>query len=232
MLVDHIQAIKKDLDVQNFPTLKEAVYQSIRKSIILGAVPAGTRINELQLAEELNLSRTPIRFALNELADEKLVQRIPGIGTEVVGIDQADAREIFEIRKALDALATVMAMNHMSEEEFQELKDLLERGDVYHKNDQVVDLTESFSEFNEFIYEKAAMPRLKSIVHELRTYLGYFRTMSIFAEERRTFALQEHWMIYRGMVNRDEMQVRLIIDEHLEHSLTFILEEMNRLGID
>lgn len=226
------EIVKNNMNISQSKTLKDTVYEAMRRTIILGDIPAGSRINELEFAESLNISRTPIRYALEELQKENLVERIPGVGTVVIGISTKDAYEIFDIRKALDSLATVSAMNKMTDQDFEDLEALLNRGEEYNRQGQVESLLQNFSDFNAFIYEKAGMPRLKDISIELQTYLIYFRDISIRAEERRSIALEEHWLIYRGMCNKDEDQVRMITDEHLNHSLNFILEEMESRDID
>ena len=76
------------------------------------------------------------------------------------------------------------------------------------------------------------MTRLKEIVFELRTYVIYFRDLSIRSSERRTKALEEHKLIYRDMLNNDVEQITLITHEHLDRSLQFILKQMEKLHID
>lgn len=76
------------------------------------------------------------------------------------------------------------------------------------------------------------MLRLKEIVTNLQTYLVYFRDISIRASARRSLALNEHWLIYRGMKNQDVEQITLITHEHIDRSLQFILKEMERRKIE
>lgn len=227
-----ITAVKKNLDLTENKPLKIAVYEAFRKTIILGEIPAGERINEKEFSDELNISRTPIRIAMKALVEEQLVQHVPRIGMVVKGIGIKDAYEIYEIRKSLDTLATIKAMKLMTKEDFKELQALLERGEVYNKTDQVDLLLKNFSDFNAFIYEKSQMPRLKSIVLDLQTYLVYFRDIAIRASARRSIALEEHWLIYRGMCTNNVEQITLITHEHLTHSLEFILKEMEKRKID
>ena len=70
----------KNLDLTQNKTLNVLIYGSVSKTIILGDIPAGTRINEKVFAEELNISRTPIRLAMKQLVNEKLVEHIPKAG--------------------------------------------------------------------------------------------------------------------------------------------------------
>lgn len=72
------------------------------------------------------------------------------------------------------------------------------------------------------------MLRLKSIVMKLREYLVYFRDISIRSKDRRDKALNEHWLIYKCMLNQEEEQLKQLIKEHLDYSQTFILKEMEK----
>lgn len=228
----HILAVKNNLVISQNTSLKTSVYEAFRKTIILGQIPVGERINEKEFSEVLNISRTPIRYALDLLETEKLVEYIPRIGKIVKGISIQDAYEIYDIRKALDILATTRAFQNMTEEDFEELEALLKRGDQYNREDRVDDVLQNFSDFNSFIYKKSNMPRLKTVVTKLQTYLIYFRDIAIRSSERRSIALEEHWLIFRGMKNKDEEQIRLITEEHLNHSLNFIIQEMEKYKID
>ncbi|WP_282920009.1 GntR family transcriptional regulator [Ignavigranum ruoffiae] len=227
-----VDAVKKNLKInQNMP-LKQSIYYALRKTIILGEISAGVRINEKEFSDSLNISRTPIRYALDELEKENLVEYIPRTGCVVKGISIADAHEIYDIRKALDTLATIKAFQNMTEEDFAELESLLKEGDRLNELNDVDAVLKNFSDFNHFIYEKSRMIRLGSIVTKLQAYLVYFRDIAIRASERRSLALKEHWLIYRGMKNKDIDQITLITHEHLDRSLQFILQEMERRKIE
>lgn len=219
-------AVKKNLDLSQNVPLKIAFYEALRKTIILSEIPAGSRINEKELATALNISRTPIRYALGVLQEEKLVEHIPKRGIIVRGISLKDAIEIFDIRKALDTLAATKAMYLMNEEDFAEMKKILTDCEGFIDDGDIETILDNFNQFNDLIYRKSQMLRLREIVTELQTYLRYFREISIGSVERRKRALKEHWIIYRGMRNRDIEQITLITHEHLNSSLEFILQQM------
>ncbi|MEG0254735.1 MAG: GntR family transcriptional regulator [Vagococcus sp.] len=230
-MVKTVDIVKKNIDLTSNIPLKEAIYLALRKTIVLGEISAGERINEMEFSESFNISRTPIRYALQRLLDEKLVMHQKGIGTIVKGISIKDAYEIYDIRKALDTLATVKAMELMTEEDLVEMEKLLEYGDKLNEENRVDELLDNFSDFNSFIYEKSEMLRLKSIVTKLQTYLVYFRDIAIRSSDRRDDAMAEHWLIYRGIKNKDIEQITLITHEHLDRSLRFIVKEMEEREI-
>lgn len=222
------EAVGKNLDLgENLP-LKELVYKAFRKTIILGEIPAGQRINEKEFSEVMNISRTPIRYAMQKLVEEGLVDHVLGVGIIVKGISISDAHEIYAIRKSLDVLATITAMKEMSADDFKELKNLLEETEALNERNEIDQVLQKFSDFNELIYEKSKMLRLKSIVMKLREYLIYFRDISIRSKERRDKALHEHWLIYQCMLDQKEEQLSLLITEHLDYSQKFIIKEMEK----
>ncbi|MED7646748.1 UNVERIFIED_CONTAM: GntR family transcriptional regulator, partial [Bifidobacterium breve] len=124
-----VPAVKRNLDLSENRPIKEAVYEALRKTILLGEIPSGERINAKNLSENLNISRTPIRYALERLDEEDLVERKTGIGVIVKGISINDAYEIFDIRKELDVLATRKAMRLMTPAQFKQMRALLEETD-------------------------------------------------------------------------------------------------------
>lgn len=229
---DIFEAVKVNLDVSQNRSLKESVYQAFRKTIILGDIPAGVRINEMEFADVLNISRTPIRYAMKKLTEENLVEHVPRIGMIVKGIRIKDAHEIYDIRKALDTLATIKAMENMTPDDFCDLEALLNYGELLNSQDKVDEVLQNFSDFNAFIYEKAEMVRLREIVTELQTYLVYFRDVAIRSSARRNIALEEHWLILKGMKNNDISLITLMVHDHLNRSLDFILLEMEHRSLD
>ncbi|UUX33199.1 GntR family transcriptional regulator [Fundicoccus culcitae] len=209
-----------------------SVYQAFKRTIILGEIPAGERINESIFSEELNISRTPIRFALNQLLKEQLVEHVPGVGMIVRGISIKDAYEIFQIRKALDTLAFTSAMNLMTDAEFEEIESHLQNGNQISHISNVNDLIANFSDFNAYIYAKSQMRRLPKIIDEISAYLVYFREISIRDEIRSKEALEEHFLILKGMRKKDAELIKMLIHEHTDHSLKFIISEMEKRNIE
>ena len=229
-----VEAVKANLDINSNQTLKVSVYHAFKRTIILGEIPAGERINESVFSEEMNISRTPIRYALEQLLKEQLVEHVPGIGMIVRGISIKDAYEIYDIRKALDTLAFTKAMHLMTEEDFDELERHLQSGDsiqTKESDDRIDNLINNFSGFNAYVYEKSQMRRLPKIIDELQAYLVYFRELSIRSEVRSKIALEEHFLILRGMRNKDVETMTMLIHEHLDHSLKFIIEDMENRNI-
>ena len=104
--------------------LREQAYQTIKSAIILQRWPVGAPLSEDQLAEELRVSRTPVREALQALAREEFVQVLPGRGTFVAGLSPDDLREIFEYREALETQTVRLATERAAAADLRELQEI------------------------------------------------------------------------------------------------------------
>ena len=102
------------------------VVDNIRQAIVSGQFPAGMRLMELQLAEEMGVSRTPVREAIRKMELEGLVVMIPRRGAYVADISIQDINEVYQIRTALDVLAAGLAAERISDEEVKEMQVLLD----------------------------------------------------------------------------------------------------------
>ena len=219
------------LDLSKNAPIKDVLFDAFKQAITLGRVPAGTSINEKQLAQSLHISRTPIRAALDMLAADRLVDRKPGSGVIVRGISKRDAEEVYEIRVVPEVLATTKAAHNMTDEDFEEMRQLLEEGQRLNAANDVDGVVNNWDEFNQFIFAKANSPRLQSIIEPLQAYTRYFRNVSAKPELRRNQALEEHWGIYLAMRFGPEKKIEQVVRAHLKNSYGLVNEEMADCGI-
>lgn len=219
------------LDLSHNEPLKNVLYECFRNTVILGDLPAGTQINEERLSKALHISRTPIRIALDRLAGEHLVERVPGSGVLVRGISLRDAEEIYEIRKALEVLATIRAARNMDEQDFERLRKLLEHGERCNADGDVDATVENFSAFSDMVYGYSHMARLSEIIKSIVVYLNFFRDVSIRESARRDKALKEHWEIYLAMRFGNEEKIATTVERHLLNNFRFVTKVMRSRGI-
>lgn len=219
------------LDLSKNAPLKDVLFDAFKQAITLGRIPAGTAINEKQLAQSLHISRTPIRAALDQLASDRLVDRKPGSGVTVRGISKHDAEEVYEIRVVLEVLATTKAARNMNDDDFEALRQLLEEGQRMNAANDVDGVVRNWDEFNQFIFKMADSPRLQSIIEPLQAYTRYFRNVSARPEIRRNEAMEEHWGIYLAMRFGPEKKIEQVVRTHLRNSYGLISAEMADCGI-
>jgi DNA-binding GntR family transcriptional regulator len=106
-------------------SLTQGVFRTLRNAILDGNLKPGEWLRQESLAEELDVSQTTIRDALNQLIGEGLAVRIPYKGVRVVALSSSDLEDIYEIRAVLEGLAAQIAAKHISQGDLQEMKELL-----------------------------------------------------------------------------------------------------------
>lgn len=208
-------------------TVRENLTEALRRSIIQGDIADGEPMSVTWLAKELNVSRTPVRYAFRRLADEGLIEVRGQAGMVVKGISEDNVREIYAIRVRLESLATRRAMERMDQSRFDRLGQLLERISHLYAENRISEVIGAMGEFDHFIYRSSGMPRLRDIIIQLEDYLRHFRVLGLSSPERCGHAIQEHQAIYRAMRSRDPALVDAMVSRHLEHSQTYLLRIMS-----
>ena len=113
-----------NFDIQNHRPLREMVYEELKMQILTGTIIPGTRMMEVELAEEMGVSRTPIREAIRKLEKEGLVTIEPRRGAYASQISTDDMVEILEVRQNMEGLAAFFAASRMKPEQMRELEDV------------------------------------------------------------------------------------------------------------
>ena len=110
------------VNMNEYLPLRDVVFNTLRQAILRGELKPGERLMEIQLANKLGVSRTPIREAIRKLELEGLVLMIPRKGAEVAEITEKNMRDVLEVRKALEELAVQLACEKITDEEIEEMK--------------------------------------------------------------------------------------------------------------
>ena len=98
-----------EVNMNEYLPLRDVVFNTLRKAILRGELKPGERLMEIQLANKLGVSRTPIREAIRKLELEGLVLMIPRKGAEVAQITEKNMQDVLEVRKALEELSVQLA---------------------------------------------------------------------------------------------------------------------------
>lgn len=213
------------MSYDDFRPVRELVLERLRTAVLNRTLKPGDRIVESDLAQILNVSRTPIREALRVLEAEGLLKRIPRKGLFVKGITREDVVEIYSIRSALESLAISKAVDCITSTEINRLKSLVERMKKYTESKQSEKLFPVCQEFNDILVRACRMPRLIKLVKIYMEYLEQFRTISMAKHERQIVALREHEEIFQAVIERDAQRAEMAVKRHLESALEAFLKE-------
>jgi DNA-binding GntR family transcriptional regulator len=225
-MIDYMGVLVNSTNFNQNKPIREVVYESLRKIIISGIIPVGERIIEKEYSERLNISRTPVREALRMLEMEELVEYIPRVGVVIKRISVEDVIEIYKIRQHLEVLASVTAMENITEDEIKDIEKLLDLTEQKNNEGDIEEVIRLFGVFNSKIYEASKMKRLAGMISKLNEYLQRFRNISISENERREKALREHREILKAIVEKDKESIEDIIKRHLDYSLDIVMAEL------
>lgn len=212
--------------LDNYKPLREIVFETLREAIISGMLKPGERLMEIQLAEELGVSRTPVREAIRKLELEGFLVMIPRKGAYVAGISMKDIADVFEIRAAMEGLAAGLAAERITEEELEQLeRHLVKIAECIDAND-INGLVDADTDFHDTLYKACRNERLVQIVSNLREQIQRFRTTSLSSPGRMKYALEEHKTIVEAVSERNIELARALATEHIENAENKMLETL------
>ena len=155
--------------------LRDLVYHSIRSAILKGDLKPGDRLMEMHLAQQLGVSRTPIREAIHMLEEEGLTISIPRKGAHVAGLTLKDMEDIFEIRKVLEVFALEKICKDVSPDAVVKMRFALKIYKEAMSSGEIEALVDKDADFHGTIYEATSNHRLHGFVTQLRELLARYR---------------------------------------------------------
>ncbi len=213
--------------LDSYQPLREVVCETLRDAIKNGILKPGERLMEIQVAEELGVSRTPVREAIRKLELEGYVIMMPRRGTYVANLSIRDVNEVFEIRTMLESLACGLAAERITEEELERLQRLLVVINDYFEQGHMDKIVEADMEFHDILYTASRNTRLVGIINNLREQLTRFRSMSMAYPGRMAATLNEHKSIVEAISQGDVMEAQRAAANHMEQAEKTLLTAMD-----
>ncbi|MEW6080487.1 MAG: GntR family transcriptional regulator [Bacillota bacterium] len=217
--------ILKTIRRENYQPARDIVYSFLRKAILEGLFSEEQRLIELDLAEKLGVSRTPVREALRKLELEGLAEHQPRKGMVVKRISPKELEDIFGIRAILEGYAARLASQFADDEDIDRLYETLEHIKKSGEGD-IRELLQAHAKFNEAFYLASKNQRLFVL---LSTYSDYFtrtRRVSLMIPGRREEAWMEHSEIVEAIANKESSLAEHLAIMHVEKARTAFLREI------
>ncbi|HLR21170.1 MAG TPA: GntR family transcriptional regulator [Tissierellaceae bacterium] len=143
------------------------IYKILRKRIIQLEYEPGKILNEVELAEEFNISRTPIRKVFQLLSNDKLLDIIPRLGAQVASIDFKQMKYVFEVTRVLDPFATKLAVKRITNENIEKLEKIMDRLKSYNIEKDYQNAIKDDEEFHQIIFNSCGNPWLQDMLNSL-----------------------------------------------------------------
>ena len=205
------------VNMDEYLPLRDVVFKTLRQAILKGELEPGERLMEIQLAERLGVSRTPIREAIRKLELEGLVLMIPRKGAEVARISESNLRDVLEVRRSLEELAIDLACQRMTPEELEELKMIQEKFALAIKSGDAMQIAETDERYHEIIYLSTKNEKLVQILNNLREQMYRYRLEYIKDEDKRQILLIEHEHILKALSLRHVQEAKQAVREHIDN---------------
>jgi DNA-binding GntR family transcriptional regulator len=214
------------LDVQRREALRDQAYVQLRKAILSGPIRPGTVLVQEQLAEQLGISRTPVRDALDRLASEGLVVRSPGGRIRVAPFSGEELREKYAVRQTLEMLALRLAAPNLPGEPLEQLQAQVEamRGAITAGDTQRV--IAAGAQFHDTIYAACGNAYLRQLLTSLNETIRRYRNAAIDLPGRAAETLGEHERICRCLAAGDVSGAEAAMGEHIAHSQQRLEQDM------
>lgn len=206
--------------------ISDTICEVLRQDILSGKLKPGERLMEVRYAEQLGVSRTPLREAMRKLELEGLVTIVPRHGAHVTVISKKDVEEVLEVRTVLDGLAAALALQHLSKSDTEEMEELLyqfEKSVAAHDLEAQIKTDEAF---HEYIYMKSENERLISMNHSIKDHIYRCRVLYLKDFSDTSQVVQEHRALLRAFLESDTHKVRALSEEHVKNQKRSMLEQL------
>ena len=214
-------ADKLEIRMDEYLPLRDVVFNTLRQAILKGELKPGERLMEIQLANKLGVSRTPVREAIRKLELEGLVLMIPRKGAEVAEITRQDMEDV------LEELAVKDACDHITDAQLSELKKasnefkkaLLEGKDL-------VTCADADMHFHDVILSATNNRRLIQMLNNLSEQMYRYRMEYLKDERTHKTLIEEHDAIRRALKKHDKVKAGAAIRVHIDNQKRSILESL------
>lgn len=195
--------------------LRDLVFTTLRQAILKGELLPGERLMEIQLAEKMGVSRTPIREAIRKLEREGLVIMVPRKGAEVAGISEKMLRDVLEVRMTLEKLALRLAFKRQGTDLIEKLEAAEQAFQDAIEGEKLIDMAEADEHFHFLIYEAADNDKLRELLNSLKENMYRYRLEYLKDENYRRSLMEEHNAIIEAFRANDLEKGLEVTDTHI-----------------
>lgn len=208
-------------------TIREKVYARLRKAIVEGYFAPGERLIQDKLAEQLGVSRSPVREAIRRLESEGLVEVAPVRGVTVINMPLDEAVGLYDLREVLEGLAARLAARNITPDQLSELRDCVKRMEgLLPPKTTPHRWVEENSRFHEIIVQASRNRKLMELLPVLRESIGVLCRAIESNPGRVAEAMREHEAILAAIAAGDAEEAERLGRLHIVHSKNAVLARL------
>ena len=212
------------VNMNEYLPLRDVVFNTLRQAILRGELKPGERLMEIQLANKLGVSRTPIREAIRKLELEGLVLMIPRKGAEVAEITEKSLRDVLEVRRALEELSVQLACEKITKEEIRELERVAKEFQQVVKSSDITEIAEVDVRFHDIIYTATDNQKLIQLLNNLREQMYRHRVEYLKRDGVFPQLIAEHEAIVRHIENNEKEKATEVMCRHIDNQVEAVID--------
>lgn len=213
-----------NVTMNEYLPLRDVVFNTLRQAILRGELKPGERLMEIQLANKLGVSRTPIREAIRKLELEGLVLMIPRKGAEVADITEKSLKDVLEVRRALEELSVKLTCDRITKEEIKELEQAAENFRKTLKSKDITEIAEADVRFHDVIYTATKNQKLIQLLNNLHEQMYRYRIEYLKNEEVYPKLLKEHKEIIERISKGEKEAAARMVCEHIDNQVNTVMD--------
>jgi DNA-binding GntR family transcriptional regulator len=200
--------------------LRQIVYEKLKEAILDGIIPPGERLSEVELAEQLMVSRTPVREAIRQLAETGLIMLIPRRGAFVILPTTEDARHLYEVRSALELFSLERLCQNPPREKLENLREAFVKVSDASDSKKFLELD---MELHHLIRKGSGNPFLESVLHNVMDLIHLCRRYALYGASMERSA-EEHIRIIDAILKKDVRGAQEALTQHLFNAMNTLTE--------
>ena len=199
-------------------SLSTNLFNQLRSDILQGKLKPGEKLTEQRVCNEYTVSRTPVREAFQKLEIDGLIETIPNRGAFVVGITKRDIEDMYELRKAYEAIAVKWAIERITNQEFEALLEAYEFMEFYTMKKDPDKMLNINMSFHQLIYNAAHNRMLLHVLTSYQVYTKQTKTNYRYVDGYLDEVLAEHRQILQAFKDKDPEAGAKAVIQHLDNA--------------
>lgn len=216
------------LKLDSYQPLRDVIFETLRKAIITGEIKPGERLMEVAIAEQMGVSRTPVREAIRRLEAEGLVTMVPRKGTHVSELSSKDIIDVLEVRGALDKLATGLAAKRIKPQQLRALESIHKQYIAFVEKENIEGAVRKDIEFHDAIYAASGNSRLIGVLSTFKEHIYRFRVIYLRDMDIAEHVEQEHRQILDALKEGNEQLAAELAEKHIKSQMESIVEALSQ----
>lgn len=211
-------------------TIKDQVYQYLREIILNGDIKPGQRINEVEIAKELKISRSPVHSAISELVGEGLLESIPNKLVQVRQLTEKQVLDVLEFRMLIETFSIKKVIEDLNEETQQKLENFKTLFLNYSDYEYISDYIKTDERFHAFLVDRTGNEIIVESYHRYVSLINPFRFISLKSKKRFEDSIPEHIETIDAMIERNPDKAINVCCRHLKLASDQIVEYFKSLN--